>query len=127
MDMHSGGGRKEPYAYIFIQAPEAEAKSVFYARFGHNPDRVSCTCCGADYSITQESSLTQGTAYERGCAFDDDTDTYVERPEPNYKYKSYVTVDEFIKRGSALIIPASEIRPQDRNLELPEQGYVWKD
>ena len=31
MDMHSGGGTKEkPFEYIYIQAPEKEAKVIFY-------------------------------------------------------------------------------------------------
>lgn len=68
MDMHSGGGTKEPpYEYIYIEAPENEAKVIFYNRFGHNPERVSCTCCGDDYSISEEKSLEQATAYERNC------------------------------------------------------------
>ena len=40
-DMYSGGGLKEkPYTYIYIEAPEVEARTIFYNRFGHNPDRV---------------------------------------------------------------------------------------
>lgn len=69
MDMHSGGPQKEQFAYCYIEAPEDEAKRVFYARFGHNPDRVSCTCCGSDYSISEYESLEQATAYNRGLRF----------------------------------------------------------
>ena len=70
MDMHSGGGAKEaPYEYIYIEAPESEAKTIFYNRFGHNPERVSCACCGEDYSISEEESLEQATAFERGCDY----------------------------------------------------------
>ena len=65
--MHSGGGLKEPYHYIFIEAPEEEAKIIFYNRFGHSPDRVSCTCCGADYSISESKTLAEATAGHRGC------------------------------------------------------------
>ena len=43
-DMASGGDTKEePYENIYIEAPEEEAKVIFYNRFGHNPERVSCT------------------------------------------------------------------------------------
>lgn len=48
-DMHSGGDTKEDYQIILIEAKEELAKLIFYNRFGHNPDRVSCTCCGSDY------------------------------------------------------------------------------
>jgi hypothetical protein len=67
MDMHSGGGLKEKAQYIYIEAPEAEAKVIFYNKFGHNPDRVSCTCCGSDYSISSGEDLVQLTGYDRGC------------------------------------------------------------
>jgi hypothetical protein len=70
MDMHSGGDSKEKAEYIFIEAPESEAKVIFYEKFGHDPERVSCACCGQDYSITageKEEDLAQITGLERGC------------------------------------------------------------
>ena len=39
-DMHSGGGQKEKFGHCYIEAPENEAKVIFYNRFGHNPERV---------------------------------------------------------------------------------------
>jgi hypothetical protein len=70
MDMHSGGGMKEkPYEHIYIEASEDAAKVIFYNRFGHNPERVSCTCCGEDYSISEEDSLEQASAYDRHCEY----------------------------------------------------------
>lgn len=67
--MHSGGGTKEPpYEKIYIEAPQEEAKSIFYARFGHSPDRVSCTCCGGDYNIDEDDTFEQASAYHRNCA-----------------------------------------------------------
>lgn len=63
-DMNSGGGRKEDWHHIFVEAPEEEAKGIFYARFGHNPERVTCTCCGGDYSIS-EGTLADLTGYHR--------------------------------------------------------------
>jgi len=67
MDMHSGGGLKEKVQYIYIEAPEEEAKIIFYNKFGHSPDRVSCTCCGKDYSISSGEDLAQMMGYDRGC------------------------------------------------------------
>lgn len=58
-DMHSGGGSKENHELIVIEAPEAEAICVFYSRFGHNPERISCSCCGSDYSIWEHDSLDE--------------------------------------------------------------------
>lgn len=83
-DMHSGGGTKEPpYEEFYIEAPVKEAKSIFYARFGHSPDRVSCTCCGPDYSVYEHESLEQASGYHRGCASgyfyeDDSTETTID-------------------------------------------------
>ena len=43
LDVSSGGSQKLSHGRILIEAPEAEAVSVFYSRFGRNPRRVSCT------------------------------------------------------------------------------------
>ena len=67
-DMHSGGSLKEkPYSHIYIEAPKEEACLIFFNRYGHNPNRVTCTCCGEDYSIDTHESLAQLTGFERGC------------------------------------------------------------
>lgn len=69
-DMHSGGKQKEKFAQCYIEAPEPEAKVIFYNRFGHNPERVTCTCCGEDYSISEHKTLGQASGYQRGCKWD---------------------------------------------------------
>ena len=69
-DMHSGGCTKEdPYDKIYIQASKEEAKVIFYNRFGHNPDRVSCTCCGSDYSISESPTLEDASGFHRNCRY----------------------------------------------------------
>ncbi len=68
-DMHSGGGSKEKQDKIYIEAPIEEAKIIFYNRFGHNPERVTCTCCGGDYSISEEDSLEEASGFHRNCRF----------------------------------------------------------
>lgn len=128
--MHSGGGTKEKYSHIYIEAPRDEAIVIFYNRFGHNPERVSCTCCGPDYSIDEAKSLEQATAYHRGCAFVNNPKEqggghYVERPSPRRYSRGYMTLDEYKKSGDALVIPAAEIQPDERVGSVPEQGYVW--
>jgi hypothetical protein len=122
-DMHSGGGQKHTHAKIYIQAPEAEAKVIFYNRFGTNPDRVSCTCCGEDYSIKQSANLLDATAYHRGDG------EFMKRLG-----RKVQTLEEYFgdmapskSRESSLAIFAEEIRPEERTGELPEQGYVWRD
>jgi len=139
MDMASGGGRKEKgLDYIYIEAPEEEAKVIFYNRFGHNPDRVSCTCCGADYSISSEEDLAQITAFERGCRmanfdrFGNEVDDYKKGVMHLYveaqgaHYRPYQTLEEWQLSSKALFIHASEIKPEEREGEVPEQGYVWR-
>ncbi len=153
-DMHSGGGRKEaPYHYIYIEAPEEEAKVIFYSRFGHNPTRVSCTCCGEDYSIDSHEDLLQLTGFHRGCHAietprDPKTGLYKnndpviqkreyledgEEPPEGYTrstlspYGKYETLEEYRARNDVLILASFEIRPEEREGEVPEQGYVWVD
>jgi len=68
MDMHSGGGQKEKWAHIYIEAPENEARVIFYNKFGHNPDRVTCTCCGNDYSVIESDNVfLEQFSYKRWC------------------------------------------------------------
>jgi len=127
MDMHSGGNSKEKWAYIYIEAPEDEARTIFYNRFGHNPERVSCTCCGEDYSITENESLEQATAYNRGCRFDKKTNSYVEKPSDQPWAKGYRTLAEYREDKLVHFIPAKQIKPEERKGTVPEQGYIWKE
>lgn len=148
MDMHSGGGCKEPYQFILIEAPEAEAKVIFQNRFSHNPDRVTCTCCGGDYSIDDYESLEQATGFDRNAAFvylnpageevpleqawkagvgliNGCINKYVERK--GHDFAEYKTLEEFLKRPDVLVIKSQEIKPEERQGELRTSGYVWVD
>jgi hypothetical protein len=140
MDMHSGGGQKLDWAYIFIEAPEEEAKKVFYALFGRNPEKVTCTCCGEDYSITEEETLEQGTAYERNCEYDKAGERYLEEqckskmairkscntPDSD-PWGLYIPFLDFVSRPEIKVVIADEILPEHRTVEVPQQGYVWQD
>lgn len=166
-DMHSGGSLKEKWSHIYIEAPEAEAKRIFYNRFDHNPDRVTCTCCGPDYSISSEESLLRLTGYHRNCDAletprDPETGRYVQVDDPWFNDHYYLEpdeVEEAVKRGyeikpnlgrelaarfpesshrhlyktledyvaddDVLVLHASDIKPEERTGDVPEQGYVW--
>jgi hypothetical protein len=149
-DMHSGGGQKESFAKCYIEAPEDEAKIIFYNRFGHSPSRVSCTCCGPDYSISESETLAQATAYHRNCAhgyWDKDGrevpqeeawvsgkglnkgygSGYLERPDTRYGEKNLIQLDEYVKLPEVMVIYNKDIKPDERIGEVPEQGYVWQD
>jgi hypothetical protein len=127
-DMHSGGGAKEPQTLIFIEKPEEIAKVVFYNRFGHNPERVTCTCCGQDYSISETETLEQATAYHRNCAWSDTENKYLEVLSTRWaSEEKYRTVEEFEKEPHVLYIRETDIKPDECFGDAPEQGYVWKD
>jgi len=67
-DMYSGGSQKEDWSEIYIQASsEEEAIKIFERRFDHHPHRVTCDCCGEDYSISSEKELSNITAFNRNC------------------------------------------------------------
>lgn len=157
-DMHSGGGTKEPpYEYIYIEAPEEEAKLIFQNRFGHNPDRVSCTCCGNDYSISQSDSIELTTAYHRNCrwAYYDKkgkeisedqqyeavlingkalkqrkkgiTGGYIEEPDTKYDpNKKLISMKDYLKKKDVLFIRDADIKDDERQGILVEEGYVWR-
>lgn len=125
MDMHSGGRNKvPPYEHIYIEASEAEAVSVFYSRFSRNPHRVTCTCCGEDYSISDYESLEQATGFERGCKWNDAGDGYIEGPGEN-TWRDYTTLDDYFTHEDVLIIRAAEIRDDERHHYVEPEGYVW--
>lgn len=130
MDMHSGGSLKEKQQYIYIEAPQREAEIIFYNRFGHNPYRVTCPCCGEDYSIDEEESLDQITAYDRGCDFIMNSEEkggghYIE--EPSKWVDKVLSVEEYFNKPDVLKISKEEILPHEREGSLPTQGYVWID
>jgi len=129
-DMHSGGGTKEePYEKIYIEAPEQEARVIFYNRFGHNPDRITCTCCGEDYSVSEEKCLRQISGFHRGCNYEvtgkgkKQKGKYVEKPER--KNKEYMTLEKYEKSKEVLVIRKEEIKPEERKGDLTEEGWVW--
>lgn len=124
MDMNSGGGRKEPHCYIYIEAKdEKEATVIFYNRFGHNPNRVTCTCCGEDYSITEYESLEAATGYERN----DYIAAYGEDYDGSGPYGELESLESYETRKDVLVIRADEIKPEEREGDVPNQGYVWVD
>lgn len=149
-DMHSGGGTKEPpYEFIYIEAPESVASLVFYNRFGHSPDRVSCTCCGEDYSVSEREDLAQLTAYHRGCRYaylDKDGNEvsqdaawksgvgiltgyvgkYIEKPDERYS-KELVSLEDYLKQKDVLFIYAKDITEEEKKGSLPLSGYQWFD
>lgn len=125
-DMHSGGGCKEhPFEKIYIEAPEEEAKRIFFGKFGHNPERVSCTCCGEDYSFYEYDSLEEASAFHRGAPYGsgghkpDLTATHSLRGE------RVIPLDEYTKNPDVCVIRADDILPEWRTCEVPEEGYVW--
>lgn len=149
VDMYSGGSTKHEYNFIYIESPEEEAKVIFYNRFGSNPERVTCTCCGDDYSISESETLEQATGYERGChsgyidenggeAPQDSAWIYGKGLQKGYKHQyferagdrtwhKYIPLDEYIKKDGVLVIRAGDIKGEEREGDVPEQGYVWQD
>jgi hypothetical protein len=127
-DMYSGGHIKEkPYDKIYIEASQDEAEIIFYNKFGHNPHRVTCTCCGPDYSIDNSESLEEASAYHRNCRYDKKCNKYIEEGDPEREWAKYLTLSEYLKEKDILVIRENEINPSDRIGTLPRQGYVWVD
>jgi len=144
-DMHSGGGQKEEYSLIFIEADEETAKIIFYNRFGHNPERVTCTCCGEDYSISEHKDLRQATAYERGCDYS--KGKYIEKKSSRGYSKEFLPFKKFMEKTteltdgtyicsyneesrlgfSGLFIPKEAIKKEEKIGDVPESGYIWVD
>lgn len=128
MDMYSGSNLKEQWQYIYIELPKDKATVYFYNRFGHNPERVSCPCCGEDYSISEHETLEQATAYERRCVYNKDNWKYEEKPvDESYRGDNYTSLADYETSKGVLIIRKELILPEMLEGEVPEQGYVWRD
>ena len=64
MDMHSGGYAKTQYEHIFIKADyEEDAVEIFENRFNQSPYTIACSCCGENFSISEDSELKNLTSY----------------------------------------------------------------
>lgn len=107
-DMSSGGGRKEDAGIIYIEAAREAAERIFFNKFGHNPHRVTCTCCGPDYSLSE---------YD-GIEFLEEVGELIDGSGFNVEYR--------IGKGIRFIF-ADEITDDDREGDVPKQGYVWVD
>ena len=154
MDKYSGGGQKLDWEHIFIEAAEAEAKVIFYNHFKRNPERVTCTCCGDDYRISEHEDLALATAlataYERGCDYsyvlpdgtektDEDWQAlppdqrrelnahcrYLERKSLRHWARKYQTLEDYMKTEALHFIPASHIKAEERAGSVPAEGFVW--
>lgn len=114
MDRHSGGRTKEQnWDKIYIELPKAQAELYFYHRFGHSPYRVSCTCCGDDYSVYEYPTLEEACEYDR----------------KNFRSKP-IRFEEWIKHPEVRVINAEEIGDVTKlrlPTRLPRQGHVWVD
>jgi len=99
MDMHSGGGNKTGYEYIYIQADEETATTIFCNLFDQHPDSVACSCCGNNFSVTESESLDEATEYNRRW--------------------SKKTLEEYLQDKDIKVVYASEITP-----ELLEESCV---
>lgn len=120
IDMHSGGGTKvKPYDFIYINAPEDEAKTIFENQFARDPENVTCNCCGQDYSIDSDEDLARLTAFHRNCAylyFGPDGSEWPEREARkagyqgryvekwNGKYGKYQTLEEYKTKESVCFL-----------------------
>lgn len=90
MDMSSGGGQKTEWGHIYVEAnTRGEADAVFEDRTGRSPYYVTCSCCGEDYSVTEDDTLEEASEYDR-------------RDKRNPV--RFVPVDEYAARPDVLII-----------------------
>ncbi len=137
-DMHSGGSQKLDWHYIYIEAPREKAEIIFQNRFGRNPNRVTCTCCGEDYVIDESDGLAEATAFHRNCEWDEKKGKYIEKQErrkmeirkqcnapKNDSWGLYQTIKKFEKRDDVLIIRKKDIKPEEKEGGLKCEGYHW--
>ncbi len=143
MDMHSGGSMKLDWPYIYIEAPEKEAKLIFYNMFNRHPDDVACNCCGSNYSVSESVDLQQATAHDRSCKFvsrkkEEGGGHYIEEADTKYGGK-FIPLEEFLKshatnavldsegETSVKVVFAKDILPSHRAGYLPDADEGYND
>lgn len=89
-DMSSGGTTKvQNYHHIYIELPRRKAIKFFQEEFHRDPRRVSCTCCGQDYTIDEYRTFEEASSYHRN-DYDDAFGDFI--PVEEYRDKEYVLV-----------------------------------
>lgn len=107
MDMHSGGGKKTEYEYIYIETDEDTATTVFCNLFGQHPCSVACACCGSNFSVTGYDTLEEATIYEREW--------------------SKKTLEEYLQDKDIKVLYASEIKPELLKESYTDSYIVYDD
>lgn len=153
-DTHSHGTQKEKWSKIYIEAPEDIARKVFFAKFQHNADRVSCTCCGPDYSVSEDDTFAEASAYHRNVphAYNPKNKDEYGDIEPgeslpkgwvwgestlikakcqrfeNGRFDDTMSVEYYLRNGDCLFIDKKEVEDilsQVGQVDIPRQGWVW--
>lgn len=120
-DMHSGGGQKLDWSMIYIEAPKDEAEVIFQNLFGRNPHRVTCTCCGSDYSLNEDEAWVIGKGLKPGY-----TSGYVEG-QSKYPGEAPLTLEQYLAKDDVKVVYAKDIPDSARQGSLRQSGYVWVD
>jgi hypothetical protein len=94
-DLASGGYEKEKWTYIYIEAPEVQAITIFKRKFGHSPLDAACDCCGENYGITEHETLLDASRFNRQNKWD-----YVKN------CFEYETIEQYKTKTDVLIISA---------------------
>lgn len=149
MDAHSGGKQKLDWSHIYVELPEDEATIFFQNRFKRNPSRVTCTCCGSDYSIIEGATLLDVTGYERNCRYayfdakDNEVDQtkawicgdgfingcsarYIDEADTKCNYREYISMPDFLKLPEKLIIHRKDIENSELKGSIRQEGYIWR-
>lgn len=118
-DIGTAGYLKEPpYTEIYIEDNIDNAIKIFYSKFSHSPNRVTSTQAGSDYFIYSNESLDDLTSYFRNCKYDINSNKYL--PDEHS-----ISIKEYSEKPNVLFIHKSQISNDDKNVEVPTQGYVW--
>ena len=121
-DMHGGGTLKGDFQYYYINEKQDKAAIVFYNKFGIDPYRTTCYCCGEDYAVSEHKTLTSATGYHRGCEWSQVKKDYVNKPDPK---ANYISLKKYKEQKDVLIIYKKDITREDTKGEplLPKDNY----
>lgn len=117
-DMHSGGELKTKYGHIFVEASKSQAVEFFNSWFDRDPHHVTCSCCGADFSVTKYQSLRYATAYLRNCQFKEvDREQggghYIEAPKTiGGEELEHLSVEEYLDHEDVAFFSSEDVEKE---------------
>jgi hypothetical protein len=125
-----GGNAFMPYDYVFIEADENAACRIFVTKFVVDHRNEVCDCLFDNIHVDSGPSIKRLTAYDRGCAYDENKGEYLESQRLGAEsYSPYISVGDLLFRDKdkILIIRKHEFPEGWKEMNIYKQRMTWEE